>query len=119
MKRPVLTAEPAGISSGMALSAGRVSAHASPQSHYKLPPVTRVDVRTGSSHMQAVGTWTWASSQLSFPRKNCGFLMGGSKPRQKFGTPPANAVLSYFIKLKNTCKHLCAGISQNGSYSGN
>lgn len=122
-KRPVLTVEPAGISSGMALSAGRVSVHASPQSHYQLTPVTHMAVRTGS-HLWAIRHLNMVYFTAQFSRRKLPVrhkLQWGSEPRQKGellqSKETANSACSYFLKLRNTSKYLCAVISQNGTWS--
>lgn len=97
----MLTTEPVGILSGMALSAGRVSARASTE---PLLPLTRV-----ATHRHWDGAGSELQRELQAPP---GHQPVRQQAQAEIITPPANSLLPNFMKLKNTCKHLCVVISK-------
>ena len=98
----MLSAEPAGVGSGRALSAGGAAAHRAPASSCQYMRGCVL------AQLQALGpgepTAQVCQRDLRVPWR----CLEGSTPRQKQLLP---TLLSYFIKLKNTWKHLCAAIS--------
>lgn len=98
----MLTTDLTGIISGMALYAGRVSAHACTEPPHSCHSHGWPHTDTGTGLAQSsrgTASSSWAS-------------VSEAEAKAEIITPPANSLLPNFMKLKNTCEHLCVVISK-------